>query len=305
MATLGPVVEPKTDNSEATTTSSKKETQRTTLMLRVDDQDDFALCTLGKIDQQMLDLVFTEGEKIAFRVNGDQAIHVTGYLLPESTCHDDDEMDSDEYDSEGYDSDDFSSESDDERVREVTGETDSEEEDDSEDVEYSSSSEEEEQSRAKLGEKRPAADSGDKKEAKEPPTKKANEEPKKKEQQSGETLQKKTFPNGLIVEDLKLGQGMKAQQGRRVSIYYKGTLASNGKVFDTNEKKALFNFTLGKNEVIKGMEQGILGMALSGERRITVPAALGYGPKGAPPAIPPNATLIFEIKLEKVQNNQK
>ena len=115
--------------------------------------------------------------------------------------------------------------------------------------------------------------------------------------------EKKTLPNGLIIEDIKIGEGIKAQQGRRVGITYKGTLLTTGKTFDTNKGKPLFHFTLGKGEVIKGMEQGVQGMALGGERRITIPSALGYGPKGAPPAIPGDATLVFEIKLEKVTNN--
>ena len=115
--------------------------------------------------------------------------------------------------------------------------------------------------------------------------------------------EKKTLPNGLIIEDVKIGEGIKAQQGRRVGIAYKGTLLSNGKTFDTNKGKPLFYFTPGKGEVIKGMDQGVQGMALGGERRITIPSALGYGPKGAPPAIPGDATLVFEIKLEKVASS--
>ena len=138
------------------------------------------------------------------------------------------------------------------------------------------------------------------------PTKNAEQKPESKvEAKKSETKQpeKKTLPSGLIIEDIKTGEGIKAQQGRRVGITYKGTLLTTGKTFDTNKGKALFHFTLGKGEVIKGMEQGVVGMALGGERRITIPSALGYGPKGAPPAIPGGATLVFEIKLEKVANN--
>ncbi|RKP22658.1 hypothetical protein SYNPS1DRAFT_19784, partial [Syncephalis pseudoplumigaleata] len=79
-----------------------------------------------------------------------------------------------------------------------------------------------------------------------------------------------------------------------LSMRYIGRLM-NGKVFDQNTKGKPFNFKLGKGEVIKGWDMGIEGMMLNGKRRLTIPAKLAYGSRGAPPDIPPNATLQFDV----------
>jgi FK506-binding nuclear protein len=64
-----------------------------------------------------------------------------------------------------------------------------------------------------------------------------------------------------------------------------------------NKKGKPFSFKLGAGEVIKGWDIGVIGMAVGGERRLTIPASLGYGTKGAPPKIPPNSKLVFDVKL--------
>lgn len=64
-----------------------------------------------------------------------------------------------------------------------------------------------------------------------------------------------------------------------------------------NKKGKPFSFRLGAGEVIKGWDIGVMGMAVGGERRLTIPANLGYGSKGAPPKIPPNSKLIFDLKV--------
>jgi FK506-binding nuclear protein len=74
-------------------------------------------------------------------------------------------------------------------------------------------------------------------------------------------------------------------------------LQSNGKVFDSNTAGDAFRFVLGKGEVIKGWDLGVDGMAVGGSRKLTIPPNLAYGAKGAPPQIPPNASLVFEVKL--------
>ncbi|RKP22672.1 FKBP-type peptidylprolyl isomerase, partial [Syncephalis pseudoplumigaleata] len=104
----------------------------------------------------------------------------------------------------------------------------------------------------------------------------------------------KELPNGLIIEDIDAGNGPKATKGKRLSMRYIGRLM-NGKVFDQNTKGKPFNFKLGKGEVIKGWDMGIEGMMLNGKRRLTIPAKLAYGSRGAPPDIPPNATLQFDV----------
>ena len=111
-------------------------------------------------------------------------------------------------------------------------------------------------------------------------------------------LLKKTLPNGLQIEDITLGEGPKAKKGRKVGITYKGSL-SNGKVFDESKGNDILRFTLGKGEVVKGMDLGVEGMSLGGVRRLTIPSNLGYG-KTAVGKIPANSTLIFEVKLAQV-----
>ena len=64
-----------------------------------------------------------------------------------------------------------------------------------------------------------------------------------------------------------------------------------------NKKGKPFSFKLGAGEVIKGWDIGVMGMAVGGERRLTIPANLGYGSKGAPPKIPPNSKLVFDVKV--------
>ena len=100
---------------------------------------------------------------------------------------------------------------------------------------------------------------------------------------------------GVTVDDRKLGSGPVAKKGNKIEMRYIGKL-ENGKQFDANKKGKPFSFKLGKGEVIKGWEVGLIGIAVGGERRLTIPADLGYGKKGAPPDIPPNSKLIFDVK---------
>ncbi|KAJ3144263.1 peptidylprolyl isomerase fpr4 [Geranomyces variabilis] len=111
---------------------------------------------------------------------------------------------------------------------------------------------------------------------------------------------KKTLANGLIIEDVTEGNGPKAKNGKKVGVRYIGRL-TNGKVFDSNTKGAPFKFKLGAGDVIKGWDLGVAGMSVGGTRKLTIPAALAYGPKGAPPDIPGHATLEFEVKLMEVK----
>ena len=108
------------------------------------------------------------------------------------------------------------------------------------------------------------------------------------------------LPSGLTIQDEVVGDGAEASHGRRVSIRYKGQLVSNGKVFDSNMPKGQpFVFTLGGGECIEGFDKGVKGMRVGGRRVIVVPSELGYGKKGSPPSIPPNAPLKFTIELIK------
>ncbi|KAK3986687.1 hypothetical protein QBC44DRAFT_134038 [Cladorrhinum sp. PSN332] len=105
--------------------------------------------------------------------------------------------------------------------------------------------------------------------------------------------------SGVTIDDRKIGTGRTVKNGDRVGMRYIGKL-QNGKVFDSNKKGAPFSFKIGKGEVIKGWDIGIAGMAVGGERRLTIPAHLAYGSR-AIPGIPANSTLIFDVKLIEIK----
>ncbi|MCL4398156.1 FKBP-type peptidyl-prolyl cis-trans isomerase [Patescibacteria group bacterium] len=101
----------------------------------------------------------------------------------------------------------------------------------------------------------------------------------------------------MKIEDLTVGTGSAAENGDTVTVNYTGTL-TDGKKFDSSyDRHEPFKFKLGAGEVIRGWDQGILGMKVGGKRRLTIPPELGYGSRGAGAAIPPNSTLIFEVEL--------
>jgi FKBP-type peptidyl-prolyl cis-trans isomerase len=102
------------------------------------------------------------------------------------------------------------------------------------------------------------------------------------------------------IEDTQVGTGAEAASGKTLSVYYTGKL-ENGKVFDSNVGKTPMTFTLGAGQLIPGFEQGVTGMKAGGKRVITIPPSLGYGEQGAGTAVPPNATLIFELELVDVK----
>ncbi|MGH7260987.1 MAG: FKBP-type peptidyl-prolyl cis-trans isomerase [Nitrospiraceae bacterium] len=106
-----------------------------------------------------------------------------------------------------------------------------------------------------------------------------------------------TTSSGLKYEDLKIGTGAEAKAGQTVSVHYTGWL-TDGKKFDSSKDRGQpFQFSLGAGQVIKGWDEGVQGMKIGGKRKMTIPAGLGYGSRGAGNAIPPNATLIFEVEL--------
>jgi peptidylprolyl isomerase len=108
-------------------------------------------------------------------------------------------------------------------------------------------------------------------------------------------------PTKLVVQDLIVGSGPEAKEGDQVSVQYVGVLFSNGKEFDSSWKRNQpFEFTLGGGNVIQGWDQGVLGMKAGGRRRLIIPSDLAYGASGQPPSIPPNAALVFDVDLKKV-----
>ena len=106
-----------------------------------------------------------------------------------------------------------------------------------------------------------------------------------------------TTPSGLKYEDVKQGTGELATAGRTVSVHYTGWL-TDGKKFDSSKDRGQpFEFPLGGGRVIKGWDEGVAGMKVGGVRKLTIPASLGYGSRGAGGVIPPDATLVFEVEL--------
>ncbi|HEX8883012.1 MAG TPA: FKBP-type peptidyl-prolyl cis-trans isomerase [Noviherbaspirillum sp.] len=108
--------------------------------------------------------------------------------------------------------------------------------------------------------------------------------------------------SGLQYEDIQVGTGAEATAGQYVTVHYTGWLqnadGSAGKKFDSSkDRNDPFQFPLGAGNVIKGWDQGVQGMKVGGVRKLIIPAALGYGARGAGGVIPPNATLIFEVEL--------
>tara|TARA_Y100000591_G_scaffold308366_1_gene308618 strand:+ start:714 stop:1052 length:339 start_codon:yes stop_codon:yes gene_type:complete len=108
--------------------------------------------------------------------------------------------------------------------------------------------------------------------------------------------------NGLIIENMEIGDGTEAQDYNKVVVNYTGKL-EDGSIFDSslNPGREPFTFTLGVGSVIKGWDIGVKGMKVGGRRRLTVPPELGYGDKGAGSVIPPRATLIFDVDLLEVE----
>ena len=99
-------------------------------------------------------------------------------------------------------------------------------------------------------------------------------------------------------EDIKEGVGAVASSGSQCTMGYIGTL-KDGTKFDSSSK---FTFTIDAGEVIKGWDQGIKGMKVGGQRKLSVPSKLGYGKRGSPPEIPGDADLIFDVRLLNVRN---
>ncbi|OHE93028.1 FKBP-type peptidyl-prolyl cis-trans isomerase [Colletotrichum orchidophilum] len=301
-----------------------------------DDEDDegldlenFVICTLDteRNYQQPLDITVQEGEKVFFVVSGTHTVHLTGnYVIDddEEEGSDEDE-DDDEYDLSpdeleyglpDEDSDELD-DTDDPRVMEV----DTDEEEAPKLVETS-----------KKGKKR-AAESLDDLIKADDETKLSKKDKKKLKNNKGEAVaaEEKTTPKsdkkvqfaknleqgptgsaekakqaggvkivqGVTVDDRKPGTGRTVKNGDTVGVRYIGKL-DDGKVFDANKKGKPFTFKAGKGQVIKGWDIGVIGMAIGGERRLTIPANLAYGNKSLP-GIPAKSTLTFDVKLLEIK----
>jgi FKBP-type peptidyl-prolyl cis-trans isomerase len=107
---------------------------------------------------------------------------------------------------------------------------------------------------------------------------------------------------GLVVEDIKIGQGAIATQGKTVAVQYTGRLTDGTKFDSSLDAGKPFEFRLGARQVIRGWDMGIDGLRVGGKRKLTIPPELAYGAEGTPGGpIPPNATLVFDVELVAVK----
>merc|ERR1712112_663287 len=112
---------------------------------------------------------------------------------------------------------------------------------------------------------------------------------------------KRTLKGGIQSEDSVVGTGPEVRPGSVVGMFYSGKLKSNNKQFDSCTQGKPFKFKIGKGEVIKGWDIGVMGMKVGGKRTLVIPPQMGYGGAGAPPDIPGNATLVFDVECKFVK----
>lgn len=105
----------------------------------------------------------------------------------------------------------------------------------------------------------------------------------------------------LIITDEVIGNGAEAKSGQLVCVHYTGRL-TNGTKFDSSvDRNQPFQFMLGVGQVIRGWDEGVVGMKVGGKRKLVIPAEMGYGSRGAGGVIPPNATLEFDVELLAIE----
>ena len=110
-----------------------------------------------------------------------------------------------------------------------------------------------------------------------------------------------TLADGLKYTDDQVGTGAEATAGKTAVVHYTGWLSDGTKFDSSKDRGQPFSFPLGGGRVIKGWDEGVVGMKIGGKRTLIIPPELGYGARGAPGAIPPNATLRFEVELLDVR----
>lgn len=108
-------------------------------------------------------------------------------------------------------------------------------------------------------------------------------------------------PSGLQYYDIEVGKGPSPTPGSNVVVHYTGWLLNKKKFDSSLDRGQPFNFPLGAHRVIAGWDEGVATMKVGGKRRLVIPPELGYGANGAPPDIPPNSVLVFDVQLLKFQ----
>jgi FKBP-type peptidyl-prolyl cis-trans isomerase len=113
-------------------------------------------------------------------------------------------------------------------------------------------------------------------------------------------------PSSLKIEDVSTGSGREVRSGDTIYVRYTGTLL-NGTEFASTEEQGgrPFKVIIGKHDVIRGFEDGVVGMKVGGRRKLRVPPELGYGPTGSSIEVPPNSTLLFDVELVSIDSGAK
>ncbi|MCK5590378.1 MAG: FKBP-type peptidyl-prolyl cis-trans isomerase [Candidatus Pacebacteria bacterium] len=114
-------------------------------------------------------------------------------------------------------------------------------------------------------------------------------------------INSKNMSEKLDIHVVQEGSGPAIQEGQMAVVHYTGTLLDGTKFDSSVDRGESFGFSLGAGEVIKGWDQGVLGMTVGEKRKLKIPPELGYGVTGAGGVIPPNATLIFEVELLEIK----
>ena len=107
--------------------------------------------------------------------------------------------------------------------------------------------------------------------------------------------------NELIITDLEIGSGKEAVKGALLLVQYSGFLEDGTKFDSSYDRGRPFQFVIGTGRVIKGWDQGVIGMKEGGKRKLFVPAHLAYGERQMGPLIPPHSNLVFEVELQEVR----
>ncbi|EXM10928.1 hypothetical protein NOF04DRAFT_1281 [Fusarium oxysporum II5] len=295
------------------------------------DLENFVICTLDteRNYQQPLDITVNHGEKVFFVVTGTHTIYLTGNYIMDDDEDEDDEDEDDydlspdelEYALEGEESDE-SDELDgvqDPRVQEIESDEEAPKlvsvqkgknkraaEEATEGLDELISKDDaklsKKQQKKLKNNKGEAVATEEKKDAKKVQFAKNLEQgptgSAEKAKQGKATTGVKVV-QGVTIDDRTIGNGRTVKNGDTVGVRYIGKL-QNGKQFDANKKGKPFSFKAGKGQVIKGWDIGVIGMAIGGERRLTIPAHLAYGSRGLP-GIPANSTLIFDVKLLEIK----
>ncbi|KAL3606260.1 peptidylprolyl isomerase fpr3 [Fusarium poae] len=299
------------------------------------DLENFVICTLDteRNYQQPLDITVNHGEKVFFVVTGSHTVYLTGNYIMDGDEDDEDSEDEDEYDLSpdeleyGLEGDDSDASDDldgleDPRVQEI--DTDEEEApklvaankgknkraaEEAEGLDELITKDDtklsKKQQKKLKNNKGEAVAAEEKKDAKKVQFAKNLEQgptgstEKAKQSKDSKPATGVKVVQGVTIDDRTIGNGRTVKSGDTVGVRYIGKL-QNGKQFDANKKGKPFSFKAGKGQVIKGWDIGVIGMAIGGERRLTIPAHLAYGSRGLP-GIPANSTLIFDVKLLEIK----